>query len=99
MPRTKNLYSEDTEVDKLAFEPPEPQYISEQEVFDVALADTRLRKPWELRLYAAELVRQRLGDEAQVTSLKVKNPGVLAKSRAKLSGRPPTARLYVTIKF
>jgi hypothetical protein len=85
--------------DKLAFEPPEPGYISEKEVFEIPLTDPRLQKPWELRLYATELVRKRLGDEAQVTSLKVKKPGVLSKARARLSGQEPLAHLCVTIKF
>lgn len=85
--------------EKISFEPPEPQYIAEKEVFEIPLSDPRLNKPWELRLYATELVKQRIGDEAQVTSLKVKRPRLIRKTLARLHGREPQARLYVTIKF
>ncbi|MBI4033910.1 hypothetical protein HY379_02825 [Candidatus Saccharibacteria bacterium] len=85
--------------EKLAFEPPEPQYIVEREVFEIPLTDSRLGKPWELRLYAADLVKQRVGDEAQVTSLRVKKPRLMRKAFAKVKKREPSARLYVTIKF
>ncbi|MEX0881454.1 MAG: hypothetical protein WEC17_03025 [Candidatus Saccharimonadales bacterium] len=84
---------------KLAFEAPEPQYISEVEVFEIPLTDERLHKPWELRLYAAELVKQRIGDEAQITSLKVKKPRLARKTLARFKQQEPCARLFVTIKF
>jgi hypothetical protein len=85
--------------EKLAFEPPEPGYIAEQEVFEIPLSDPRLKDPWALRLYATELVRQKIGDEAQVTAVKVKHPGTLRKALAKLKKQEPQARLYATIKF
>jgi hypothetical protein len=85
--------------DKLSFLPPEPQYIAEKEVFEIPVSDWHLKKPWELRLYAAELVAKRMGDEAQVTSLKVKKPHLVRKTVAKLKGSEPQARLLVTIKF
>jgi hypothetical protein len=40
-----------------------------------------------------------MGDEAQVTSLKVKKPHLVRKTVAKLKGSEPQARLLVTIKF
>lgn len=85
--------------DKLSFLPPEPQYIAEDEVFEIPISDWHLKKPWELRLYAAELVAKRMGDEAQVTSLKVKKPHLVRKTVAKFKGSEPQARLLVTIKF
>ncbi|HEX5395447.1 MAG TPA: hypothetical protein VFW52_03810 [Candidatus Saccharimonadales bacterium] len=85
--------------EKLSFLPPEPQYIAEKEVFEIPLSDWRLKKPWELRLYASELVSKRMGDEAQVTSLKVKKPHLMRKTVAKLKRSEPQARLLVTIKF
>jgi hypothetical protein len=85
--------------DKLSFLPPEPQYIAEKEMFEIPISDWHLKKPWELRLYATELVAQRMGDEAQVTSLKVKKPHAVRKTLAKIKGREPQARLLVTIKF
>ena len=85
--------------DKLSFLPPEPRYIAENEVFEIPLSDWHLKKPWELRLYATELVAKRMGDEAQVTSLKVKKPHLMRKTAAKLKGTEPQARLLVTIKF
>ena len=89
-----------TDVDeKLAFEPPEPGYIAEKEVFEIPISDERLNKPWELRLYAAELVAKKVGDQAQVTAVKVKKPRLARKTLAKLRKQEPQARLYVTIKF
>ena len=85
--------------ERLAFEPPEPQYIAEKEVFEIPLSDPRLNKLWELRLYAIELVKQKVGDEAQVTSLEVKKPRLMRKTLAKLHGREPKVRLCITIKF
>lgn len=85
--------------EKLAFEPPEPQYIIEKEVFEIPLSDRRLSRPWELRLYATELAKQRIGDEVQVTSLMVKKPRLARKALAKLHKQEPCARLHVTIKF
>lgn len=87
------------ESEKLAFEPPEPQYITEREKFMIDLSDTRLKNPWGLRLYASELVRQKIGDDAQITSVKVKKPGLFRKTLIKLKGQKPYALLYVTIKF
>jgi hypothetical protein len=90
---------EKQEEDKLAFEPPEPGYITEKEVFEIPLTDERLGKPWELRLYATELVANKIGDQAQVTSVKVKKPRLVRRTLAKLRKQEPCARLYVTIKF
>jgi len=88
----------DTE-DKLAFEPPEPGYIAERQIFLIPMDESRLRTPWGLRLYAEELVRERLGDDAQITSVKLKGPKLLSKAKAKISHQEPPARLCVTIKF
>lgn len=84
---------------KLAFEPPEPQYIAEKEVFYIALSDERLHKPWELRLYATELVKQKIGDEVQVASIKVKKPRLVRKTLARIKKQEPQAQLVVTVKF
>jgi hypothetical protein len=40
-----------------------------------------------------------LGDEAQITSLKVKKPGLLERLTSRLRHRTPNAHLHVTIKF
>ncbi len=88
-----------TVAERLAFEPPEPQYISEREVFEIPLNDVRLRTPWGLRLYASELVQQKVGYEVQVTSLKIKKPRLVRKTIARLKKQEPQARLIVTIKF
>jgi hypothetical protein len=98
--KQKDLDSEiPQDEDKLSFLPPEPQYIAEQEVYKIPISDWHLKKPWELRLYASELVTRHLGDEVQVTSLKLKKPRAVRKTWAKLRRQEPTARLFVTIKF
>jgi len=87
------------EEDKLAFEPPEPGYIAEKQVFLIPMSESRLRTPWGLRLYAEELIKERLGDDAQITSVKLKSPKLISKAKAKISRQEPPARLCVTIKF
>jgi hypothetical protein len=85
--------------EKLAFEPPEPGYIAEREMFEIPMSDPRLKNPWGLRLYVTELVHQRIGDEAQITSIKVKQPHAMRKTLARIKKQEPQARLYATIKF
>lgn len=85
--------------EKLAFAPPEPRYIAESYVLKVPFNDRHLSNPWHLRLYAARLIQQKIGDEVQLTGLKVKKPGPAHRSAAKLLRRPAATRLYVTVKF
>lgn len=96
--RKQKEISEETP-EKLAFEPPETEYIAERYVVRLPITDERLNKPWELRLYAAKAVKAKVGDEVQVTSLKVKHPGTVRKTAAKLLRRVPQARIYVITKF
>lgn len=96
--RKQEEISEETP-EKLAFEPPEIDYIAERYIVRLPITDERLNKPWELRLYAAEAVKGKVGDEVQVTSLKVKHPGTVRKTVAKLLRREPHARIYVITKF
>jgi hypothetical protein len=85
--------------DQLPFQPPEIKYISSVHVIKVPVTDEHLGHPWQLRLYAAELLAREIGDEAQMTGLKVKGPNLFNKTFAKLLRRVPNARLYATIKF
>lgn len=86
--------------EKLPFQPPEIEYVSESYVFKVPVTSRHLKNPWHLRLYAAQLVQKQIGDnEIQLTSLKVKQPRLTSKATAKLFKRVPEVRLYVTIKF
>lgn len=79
--------------------PPETQYLSESYVLRIPANDQHLHSPWQLRLYALELLEKEIGDEVQLTSLRVKKPRLVAKGTAKLRGQAPHARLFVTIKF
>lgn len=91
--------AKDITTQKLAMEPPEPGYVSERYVISIPATDKHLDNPWELRIYANKVINKKLGDEVQLTSLKVKRPGPLASSIAKLLRRTPKAKLYVTTKF
>lgn len=99
MKRQKAQSEDDNSNDQLPFQPPEITYISSVHVLKIPVTDEHLGHPWQLRLYAAELLAQEIGDEAQMTELKVKGPSVLSKSVARLFKRTPNARLYATIKF
>lgn len=85
--------------DKLPFEPPEPKYVAEHYILRIPVTDKHFKSPWELRKHAAKLLEKELGDDVQLTSLKVKQPGYPAKLWAKLTGKVPEAKLHVTIKF
>ncbi len=86
-------------LEKLPFEPPEPEYVAEQYVLKIPITDQHLKNPWELRKYAAKLLEERLGDNIQLTALKVKKPGVFNRAFMKLLNRVPQARLFLTVKF
>ena len=90
---------DEEKLEQLPFAPPETHYVSERYIIEVPASDVRHKSPWKLRLYAVSQLSSKLGDEAQVTSLKVKKPHLVAKSKARLLKRPPQARLFVTVKF
>lgn len=98
MTKTK-IKTDNNFINELDVIPPETRYLSERYVLKVPVSDRHFQSPWHLRLYALELLEKEIGDEVQLTSMKVKKPRAVAKSAARLRGREPHARLYVTIKF
>jgi hypothetical protein len=78
---------------------PDQHYLAEQYLVKIPASDKRLKNKWELRKYAAKLVEQKIGDEIQLTAMKVKQPHILSKLKAHLFSREPQVRLYVTVKF
>jgi hypothetical protein len=91
---------EQKDYEKLPLQPPEIQYISTRRVIKIPVTDPHFSgSPWELRVYAAKLVEQEIGDEVEVTALQVKQPSAATKRVARLFNRVPNARLYLTIKF
>lgn len=87
------------ETEKLPFEPPEPEYVAEQYIIKIPVTDKHFKSPWELRKYAAKLIEKELGDNIQLTDLKVKKPGPISRIIAKILRRTPQAKLHATIKF
>jgi hypothetical protein len=87
------------DTEKLPFEPPEPDYVAEQYIIKIPATDKHFKSPWELRKYATKLLEDKIGDYAQLTSLKVKHPSKLARAWAKLLRKEPLASLYMTVKF
>jgi len=83
----------------LPFAPPDLDYLSELYVVEIPVGDERLEDRWKLRLYAEKVLERRLGDSVQLTSMKVKKPHVVGRTKAKLLKRELVARLYVTVKF
>jgi hypothetical protein len=78
---------------------PDLHYLSEKYIVRVPVTDKRLKNKWELRKYAAKKIEQKIGDEVQLTSIKIKKPHLVAKTKARLTKQIPAARLYVTVKF
>lgn len=85
--------------EKFDLQPPEPEYVAENYVISIPLDDKHFDSPWELRKYAAKKLEHQLGDEIQVTSLKVKKPNFLSRYWSRLRGQEPQAKLYLTVKF
>lgn len=85
--------------ESLPLQPPEPDYVSEVYRLTVPANDKHLKDPWELRKYAAKLLEKKIGDEAQVTAVKLKMPGLLSRFTAKMFNKAPQARLRITVKF
>jgi len=97
--KTKKLKKAEETDETLAFIPPETHYLSSIYTVTLPAADKHFDNPWQLRLFAAKLVESKLGDEAQITDMRIKKPHLIAKSKARLLKRQPQARLLVTIKF
>ena len=98
--KTKRIEIENTENGEV-FDliPPETHYLSTRYIVKIPVDDKHLRDRWELRKHAAKLVERSLGDEVQVTALKVRKPHLIRKTAAKLRHQTPCARAYVTVKF
>jgi hypothetical protein len=98
--KTKKLkVNQEETTQDLPFVPPDTHYLAERYVVRLPVSDPHLADPWKLRLHVAKIMERRLGDEIQLTSLKVRQPHVISKSLARLRKREPSARMYVTIKF
>lgn len=79
--------------------PPEPDYIAERYVLKLPVTDKHFESKWKLRVHAERMLERQLGDEVQLTSLKVKKPSLANRGVSRAFKRTPEARLYVTIKF
>lgn len=86
-------------LEQLPFVPPETHELSERYIVRVPVSQAPWHDRWQLRLYAEKELEQRLGDQVQLTSLRVHKPHLISKTKARLLKREPEARLIVTIKF
>ncbi len=96
MQRTIKMPSEDN---RLPLVPPEVRFLANQYVFKLPLEDLRSKSPWELRVHVAKMLEYHLGDEVEMTGMKIKKPHLIAKTKARVFRREPYARAIVTIKF
>ena len=103
MPKNKKTIQKPEEVEEkfedLPFAPPETHYLAERYVVKVPVSKAPLDNRWELRLFAEKELESRLGDEVQLTSLRVHKPHLIARGKARLFKLEPEARLVVTVKF
>jgi hypothetical protein len=97
MANKKIIYDEALE--QAPMQPPEPEYLSAKFKVNIPVNDPHFDDKWDLRKYAAKLVENKVGDEVQVTDMRVKMPGAVKKFIARLLGRTPEAKLYLTVKF
>ena len=99
--KTKKIDAEqpDETLEQLPFVPPEIHELSERYIVRVPISQAPWHDRWQLRLYAEKELEQRLGDTVQLTSMRVRKPHLLSKTKARLLKREPEARLIVTIKF
>lgn len=86
-------------LEELPFVPPETHELSERYIVRVPVSQAPWHDRWQLRLYAEKELEQRLGDQVQLTSMRVHKPHLISKAKARLLKREPEARLIVTIKF
>lgn len=89
----------DADLEEAPMQPPEPEYISAKFKLSLPVDDPHFDKAWDLRVYAAKLIENKVGDEVQVTDLAIKHPGLMRRLLARLRGRTPEARLFLTVKF
>lgn len=95
--KPKDIVQETAE--DLPFAPPEMHYLSTRYVVHIPVTDEHLSDRWKLRVYATELVERKLGDEVQVTAMKIRKPHLISKTRSKIRKEVPHARIFVTVKF
>lgn len=86
-------------LEDLPFAPPEIKELSERYIVRVPISQAPWHDRWQLRLYAEKELETRLGDQVQLTSMRVHKPHIISKTKARLLKREPEARLVVTIKF
>lgn len=100
MPSRTKIKSETEKVDeKFDIEPPEIEYIAAKYVISVPVDKVNLKDKWNLRLYASKVLKQKIGDEVQLTSMKVRRQPWLSRNMGRLVGRSPRVDLLVTTKF
>ena len=85
--------------DDLPIVPPEVHFLADRYIIKLPLSDEHFADPWGLRVHVAKILESRLGDEIELTSLKIKKPHLIAKTKARLLKSEPYARAIVTIKF
>ena len=95
---SKNKKLESSQPD-LPLIPPEVHFLADRYMVKLPLSDPHFANPWELRVHVAKILERHLGDQIELTSMKVRRPHLLAKTKAKLRGQTPYARAYVTLKF
>jgi hypothetical protein len=98
--KLKNIQSEEVvPQEDYPMAPPETHFLADRYVVKVPISDPHFESPWELRLHVAKLLKRHIGDEVELTSMKVKKPHLIAKAKARVLKQVPCARAIVTIKF
>ena len=79
--------------------PPEMHYVAERYIVKLPLSNISFDDPWKLRLHVTKVLESHLGDAVELTSMKIRKPHFVAKTKARLLKREPCARAFVTVKF
>jgi hypothetical protein len=100
MKKNKKIIEQPEEtMEDLPFAPPELHYLAERYTVRIPITDKHFESRWELRVYAEKVLEEKLGDSVQLTSMRVKKPHLISKTKSKLRKEVPHARLLVTVKF
>jgi hypothetical protein len=93
MAKTKTLE------EHLEIAPPVPEAISAKYLIRLPVNDSHFESDESLNSYAQLLLRRKLGDEVDLKSIRVKNPGIASRTMARIHNRVPQAKLYATVDF
>lgn len=75
------------------------QFILSKHEISVDYSLKSLQTPQGVQAYAKRAIKRVLHDDAEVSKVRLKRPSFISRGIARMAGKTPQARLYVTTKF